>query len=249
LSRDLVRSASRTCGCGSPGRTPGSVSGLLRSPSRASCAPTASGQNQKPERTRSVSAEGVGACADPLLPKAWERGLSLGRNRTICCAAPVKPADAVYLTHRCRLIQDCCAAHREQAALPRPPARIKSLSVPGLLLSSARIKSLSVPGLFLPKAWERGLSLGRNRTIWCAAPAKPADAVYLTHRCRLIQDCCAAHREQAALPRPPARIKSLSVPGLFLPKAWERAPICFSRRRGSVACLWAAIGRSVAQRQ
>ena len=34
------------------------ISGLLRSPSRASCAPTASGQNQKPERTRSASAFG-----------------------------------------------------------------------------------------------------------------------------------------------------------------------------------------------
>ncbi len=128
-------------------------------------------------------------------------GRGSGPCPAIWCAAPVKPAHAVRLTHRALRPCDRFALVRRQRRLLRPSGRLR--------------------------LWPPGRRSGPCPAIWCAAPAKPAHAVRLTHRVLRPCDRFALVRRQRRLLRPAGRLR-LWPPGRRsgpCPAIWCVAPV------------------------
>ena len=106
-------------------------------------------------------------------------GRGSGPCPAIWCAAPVKPAHAVRLTHRALRRCDRFALVRRQRRLLRPSGRFC--------------------------LWPPGRRSGPCPAIWCAAPVKPAHAVCLIHRALRRCDRFALVRRQRRLLRPSGR--------------------------------------------
>jgi hypothetical protein len=178
------------------------VSLPLRGRSRASYAPTASGQNQ---RLRGQASNGTRLirqiAATSLLPA--------GRRSPACrrwCAKRTSNLTTRWrLTHHMGWFHCRCAADREQATLLRPPARIKSFAGKPRSNGTRSIHQIAANSL-LP-AGRRSPACRR----WCAKRTSNLETrSRLTHRVGWFHCRCAADREQATLLRPPARIKGFA---------------------------------------
>jgi len=116
--------------------------------------------------------------------------LAAGRRSPACRRSAAKRQQTVEcgVSARPRIdIQDCCAAHRLQARLVRPPGR--SAVAMSLLILAAGRRSPAC----------RRSAAKRQQTVECGVSARPRID---------IQDYCAAHRLQARLLRPPGRARS-----------------------------------------
>ena len=100
MTRDLVRSTSKTCTCGLPDISRTQALRPLRARSPATPAPTPAGR----------------CCL-------WPPGRGSGPCPAIWCVAPVKPAHAVCLIHRALRPCDRFALVRRQRRLLRPSGR------------------------------------------------------------------------------------------------------------------------------
>jgi hypothetical protein len=124
-----------------------------------------------------------------------------------------------------------CAADREQAALLRPPARIKSFA------GKPRSNGFACAAIPLLRGARRSPACRR----WAAQrPQNPTTTVPSNTPRAPVYCRCAADREQAALLRPAARIKSFAGKPRSNGFACAAIPLLRGARRSPACRRWAA---------